>query len=206
MKKYIENSFSYSEYLALIDRLLEEGKTTGPNQSETMVNFTRLNRQRIQRLDKTVELKDSVRAAARNAGRRMIWLVITEAWCGDAAQSIPPIEKIANLNERIETRYILRDENLELIDRFLTNGARSIPKLIALDAETFDMLGTWGARPEAAQKLYFELKEKGAEKAAIMEQLQRWYNTDRTLSLQNEFVKLLAEWDHRSESSRTFAA
>jgi hypothetical protein len=206
VKKYVDNSFSYSDYLALIDRLLEEGKTTGPNQSDVMVNFTRLNRQRMQRLDKTVELKESVRAAARSAGRRMIWLVITEAWCGDAAQNIPPIEKIANLNDRIETRYILRDENTELMDQFLTNGSRSIPKLIALDADTLDVLGTWGARPEAAQKLYYELKEKGAEKAAIMEHLQRWYNADRTLSLQNEFVNLLAEWDSRSESSRTSAA
>lgn len=136
----------------------------------------------------------------------MIWLVITEAWCGDAAQNIPPIEKIANLNDRIETRYILRDENTELMDQFLTSGSRSIPKLIALDADTLDVLGTWGARPEAAQKLYYELKEKGAEKAAIMEHLQRWYNADRTLSLQNEFVNLLAEWDSRSESSRTSAA
>jgi hypothetical protein len=206
VKKYVDNSFSYSDYLALIDRLLEEGKTTGPNQSDVMVNFTRLNRQRMQRLDKTVELKESVRAAARSAGRRMIWLVITEAWCGDAAQNIPPIEKIANLNDRIETRYILRDENTELMDQFLTSGSRSIPKLIALDADTLDVLGTWGARPEAAQKLYYELKEKGAEKAAIMEHLQRWYNADRTLSLQNEFVNLLAEWDSRSESSRTSAA
>jgi hypothetical protein len=160
----------------------------------------------MQRLDKTVEIKESVRAAARSAGRRMIWLVITEAWCGDAAQNIPPIEKIANLNDRIETRYILRDENTELMDQFLTSGSRSIPKLIALDADTLDVLGTWGARPEAAQKLYYELKEKGAEKAAIMEHLQRWYNADRTLSLQNEFVNLLAEWDSRSESSRTSAA
>ena len=171
-----------------------------------MVNFTRLNRQRMQRLDKTVELKESVRAVARGVSRKMIWLIITEAWCGDAAQNIPPIEKIANLSDRIETRYILRDENLELMDQFLTNGARSIPKLIALDGETLEVLGTWGARPHAAQKLYYELKEKGAEKPAIMEQLQRWYNADRTLLLQNEFAKLLTEWDNKSESSLTSAA
>jgi hypothetical protein len=206
VKQYIDKSFSYSGYLALIDGLLEEGKTTGPNQSEAMVNFTRLNRQRMQRLDKTVELSESVKSAARNVGRKMIWLVITEAWCGDAAQNIPPIEKIANLSDRIETRYVLRDENPELMDQFLTNGARSIPKLIALDAETLEILGNWGARPDAAQKLFSELKHQGAEKPAIMEQLQRWYNSDRTLSLQNEFKRLLAEWGNPTEASISSAA
>lgn len=206
MKQYIDKSFSYSDYLVLIDSLLEEGKTTGPNHSEAMVNFTRLNRQRMQRLDKTVELSEAVKSAARNASRKMIWLVITEAWCGDAAQNIPPIEKIANLSDRIETRYVLRDENPEFMDQFLTNGARSIPKLIALDAETLDILGSWGARPDAAQKLFSDLKEQGAEKPAIMEQLQRWYNADRTLSLQSEFKKLLAEWGNSTEASISSAA
>lgn len=206
MKKYIDNSLSYSSYLALIDELLEVGKTTGPNQSESMVNFTRLNRQRMQRLDKTVELSESLKAAVRSVTRNMIWLVITEAWCGDAAQNIPPIEKIANLSDRIETRYVLRDENPELMDQFLTSGARSIPKLIALDAETFEVLGNWGARPDAAQKLFYGLKEQGLEKPAIMEQLQRWYNADRTLSLQNEFKKLLTEWGNPLEAQLSSAA
>ena len=206
MKKYIDNSLSYSSYLALIDELLEVGKTTGPNQSESMVNFTRLNRQRMQRLDKTVELSESLKAAVRSVTRNMIWLVITEAWCGDAAQNIPPIEKIANLSDRIETRYVLRDENPELMDQFLTSGARSIPKLIALDAETLEVLGNWGARPDAAQKLFYGLKEQGLEKPAIMEQLQRWYNADRTLSLQNEFKKLLAEWGSPLEAQLSSAA
>lgn len=206
MKKYIDNSLSYSSYLALIDELLEVGKTTGPNQSESMVNFTRLNRQRMQRLDKTVELSESLKAAVRSVTRNMIWLVITEAWCGDAAQNIPPIEKIANLSDRIETRYVLRDENPELMDQFLTSGARSIPKLIALDAETLEVLGNWGARPDAAQKLFYGLKEQGLEKPAIMEQLQRWYNADRTLSLQNEFKKLLTEWGSLLEAQFSSAA
>lgn len=206
MKKYIDNSLSYSSYLALIDELLEAGKTTGPNQSESMVNFTRLNRQRMQRLDKTVELSESLKAAVRSVTRNMIWLVITEAWCGDAAQNIPPIEKIANLSDRIETRYVLRDENPELMDQFLTSGARSIPKLIALDAETLEVLGNWGARPDAAQKLFYGLKEQGLEKPAIMEQLQRWYNADRTLSLQNEFKKLLTEWGNPLEAQLSSAA
>ena len=65
----------------------------------------------------------------------MIWLIITEGWCGDAAQCIPTIEKIAAESKNIETHYVLRDENLDLIDEYLTNNARSIPKLIACAAK-----------------------------------------------------------------------
>lgn len=197
MKNYIERSFTYDEYLALIDELSVENKTTGPKQSESLVQFTKLNRQRMKRLDKTIVLSEEIKKAANGNDRKQIWLTITEGWCGDAAQNIPIIEKIAAESDIIETRYILRDENLDLMDQFLTFGARSIPKLITLEMETLDVLGTWGARPKAAQELFFELKEKGVEKQSIMESLQRWYNEDQGSSIQNEFVELLSSWTGR---------
>ena len=197
MKQYIERSMSFGEYAALIDRLVEEGGTTGPKQSEALANFTRLNRQRMIRLEKSIALGDDVRTAVQNNTRHQTWLIITEAWCGDAAQNIPIIEKIAAESGIIETRYILRDENPELMDRFLTYGARSIPKLIALDADTLDVLGTWGARPKTAQDLFFSLREAGIEKADIIEEVQRWYNEDKGRTIQNEFVELLKSWSGR---------
>ena len=136
MKEYLDKSIPYAEYVAMIDRLLGEGKTTGTNQSWAMVGYGRLNRQRITRQEKTIDLDASVSEAIRRNERLMIWLILTEGWCGDAAQNVPVIEKIAAESDKIETRYVLRDENLELMDRYLTGGARSIPKLIAIDAET----------------------------------------------------------------------
>lgn len=186
---------TYAEYVGLIDRLLVEGKTTGPNQSEAMFGYGKLNRQRMQRLDKTVEITDEVRGIAGSVNRRMVWLTITEGWCGDAAQNIPVIEKIAAASGNIQSRYLLRDEHPELMDRFLTAGARSIPKLIAIDAETFQVIGTWGARPRVAQELFQSLKDARMPKHEIMEQLQRWYNSDKNSSLQAEFAELLQEWD-----------
>ena len=197
MKKYLDASMSFGEFRGLIERLVEEGKTTGPKQSEAMANFTRLNLQRMSRLEKTTTVEPEVTAAIRVDQRAQVWLIITEAWCGDAAQNIPIIEKIAAESDIIETRYILRDENPELIDRFLTFGARSIPKLIALDADSHEVLWTWGARPKAAQDLYVSLHEEGAEKSAIMERLQRWYNEDKGRSIQAEFVGLLTGKDGR---------
>ena len=194
MRKYIEKSMTFAEYIKLIDDLLIDGKTTGTNQSEAMFNYGKLNRQRIHRLEKTVKIEDSLKEIARKNSRKMIWLIITEGWCGDAAQNIPTIEKIAAESSNIETRYVLRDENLELIDSYLTNNARSIPKLIALDAETLAEIGTWGPRPQIAMDYFYELKHQGLEKPEMMEKLQRWYLADKEHSVQAEFENLLGEW------------
>src|SRR5688572_2542694 len=201
MRSYLERSMTFAEYSALIERLVEEGKTTGPKQTESLAYFTKLNEQRMKRLTKTTKIEDVFATALRTNPRPMTWLIITEAWCGDAAQNIPIIEKIAAESGIIETRYILRDENPELIDRFLTYGARSIPKLISLDAETLEVLGEWGARPTMAQKLFFEMHERGVEKPAIMEALQRWYNEDEGRSLQNEFAELISSWSGRKNAT-----
>ncbi len=193
MKNYVEKSMAFAEYLKLIDDLLLEGKTTGENQSEAMFGYGKLNRQRMKRLEKTVELNDSLKEKARNVKANWIWLVITEGWCGDAALNIPIIEKIAAENANIETRYLLRDENVELMDKYLTFNARSIPKLICLDAKTFEEIGTWGPRPQAAMDYYFEMKHQGLEKPQMMENMQRWYLTDENQSIQSEFENFLEE-------------
>lgn len=194
MKEYIEKAMTFAEVEQLIDQLLADDKTTGPNQSEAMVGFTRLNRQRMQRLEKTVELGEEVKSALKSIERKMVWLIVTEGWCGDAAQNIPVIEKIAAESNLVETRYVLRDENLDLIDRFLTGGARAIPKLIAIDASTSQVLGSWGARPAEAQRLFDTRRKEGILKPQIMEELQRWYNADRSISLQREFAQLVKDW------------
>jgi hypothetical protein len=195
MKQHLERAMAYHEYRHLIDRVVEEGKTTGPKQSESLSNFTRLNLKRMERLEKTIGLGEEVKEAVNANQQGQVWLIITEAWCGDAAQNIPIIEKIAAESDIIQTRYILRDENPELIDRFLTYGARSIPKVIALNAETLEVLWTWGARPKEAQDLFFDLRDQGVEKSVILERLQRWYNEDKSLSIQAEFARLLTGKD-----------
>lgn len=196
MKNYIEKSMTYSEYLNLIDDLLAQGKTTGENQSEAMFNYGKINRQRMKRLDKTVAINESLKEKIKSVEANWIWLIITEGWCGDAAQNIPIIEKIAALNpEKIETRYVLRDENLALMDAYLTNSARSIPKLICLGAETLEVIGTWGPRPKPAMDYYYEMRAGGGmEKPQMMENMQRWYLSDKEQSIQAEFAVLIDEW------------
>ncbi len=192
MEKYIEKSMQDAEYIKLIDDLLKEGKTTGEKQSEAMFDYGKLNRQRMKRLAVSVELDESLAEKALNVQQKWIWLIITEGWCDDAAQNIPIIEKIADLNSNIETRYVLRDENLELIDEYLTNNARSIPKLICLDAETLEEIGTWGPRPQEAMNYFYEMRDAGElDKPQMTENMQRWYLKNKEQAIQAEFEKLL---------------
>jgi hypothetical protein len=193
---------TFAEYIKLIDDLLLDGKTTGTNQSEAMFGYGKLNRQRMHRLEKTVVIDDSLKTKVKAVTSKWTWLIITEGWCGDAAQNIPIIEKIAAENPNIETRYILRDENLELMDKYLTNDARSIPKLIALDTETLEELGTWGPRPQEAMDRFYEMREEGLEKPLIMENIQRWYIQDKNQSIQREFETLIELWSAISKPSR----
>ena len=194
MNEYIERSMTFAEYIKLISDLLLDGKTTGTVQSEAMFNYGKLNRQRMHRLEKTVNLDESLKEKIRALNVNWIWLVITEGWCGDAAQNIPIIEKIAAENEGIETRYVLRDENLELMDKYLTNNARSIPKLICLDAETLEEIGTWGPRPQTAMDYFYQMRETGMAKPLMMENMQRWYLQDKEKSIEAEFSVLLDKW------------
>lgn len=206
MKEYLERSMTYAEYIKLIDDLLLDQKTTGANQSEKMYNYGKLNRQRMHRLEKTVVINDELKAKVKAVNAKWIWLIITEGWCGDSAQNIPVIEKIAAENPNIETRYILRDENPELMDEYLTNGARSIPKLIALDANTLDDLGTWGPRPQPAMDLFYEQRAAGMENALNKENIQRWYLADKEQTIQLEFGTLVDLWSVISKPVSRYSA
>lgn len=192
----VENAYTYEEYRELIDNLLAKNKTTGENHSESMLHYTKMNVHRMRRLDKQIDLKDELVQKLEKLDRSLTWLILTEGWCGDAAQIIPTIQKMADQTKVIQTRYILRDEHLEIMDQFLTDGrARSIPKLICLDSKTLEVLGEWGPRPDEAQQLFKDLKENdefsSRERA---EQLHKWYTDDRTESVQDEFIPLIEKW------------
>ena len=194
MKEIIENSLkktiSYTDYRALVSNLLADGKATGPEQSEALTNYSLLNDRRMKRLDKTIKISEETILEFQKVKEPQTWLVITEGWCGDAAQNLPVLNKIAATTDKIDLKIVLRDENLELMDLFLTNGGRSIPKLIALDKNN-NVIDSWGPRPTVAAKMVADYKEKhGSLDPQFKEDLQVWYNKDKGQSVQEDFVNL----------------
>ncbi|MGY3792138.1 thioredoxin family protein [Aquimarina sp. 433] len=192
IEKGIDNSYSYQEYRSLVSDLLAEGKSTGHEQSDALTNYSMLNDRRMKRLDKTLKIDDQVKDAFTNAKTDITWLVLTEGWCGDAAQSLPVINKLAEMNDGIKLRIISRDDNDELMNNFLTNGGKSIPKLIAYNKETKEVVDSWGPRPSVATKMVNDYKElHGSLDPEFKQDLQVWYNKDKGNNIAEDLVKLL---------------
>ncbi|PID68534.1 MAG: thioredoxin family protein [Flavobacteriales bacterium] len=196
MKKIIQESlnksFTYKEYRTLVTDLLKQGKSTAPEQSEALLHYSKLNNSRMKRVDKTFKVSEKAKSQLKNLAGNYIWLVISEGWCGDAAQILPVINKMADASENIDLRIVLRDENEELMNNFLTNGGKSIPKLILLNADTLEVIDTWGPRPSTATKMVEEQKRKyGVLDDAFKEKLQQWYNADKGMTLEKDLLQLL---------------
>jgi thiol-disulfide isomerase/thioredoxin len=199
MKMYIAQalfkSYSYPEYRKLMSDLLIEGKSTAVEQTEERTHYSELNETRMHRLDKTIKITEENATVLKNLSKSYLWLVLTESWCGDAAQILPILNKMAlESNQKIELKLALRDENEELMNHFLTNKGKAIPKLIILDKATGNVVGDWGPRPQGA----IDLIENYKEKLSVIDEtakanLQLWYLHDKGVSTQNEIIQLLQD-------------
>lgn len=197
----IDQAMTYTTHREIIDALYAEGRTTNEENSESMLHYTKMNVSRMNRLDRKTVLLPEVENFLQSIDKLQIWLVLTEGWCGDAAQILPVMNKMAESSPMVELRVIFRDQHLEVMDAFLTNGARSIPKLLVLDSLTKEVLMSWGPRPSEAQQLMLDAKDqvkniedKTAQKEywnEVKTNLQRWYNKDKTQKTQLEIVDAL---------------
>lgn len=192
IKDSLNNCISYNEYRDLVVNLVAVNSTTGNKKTEALANYTMLNDRRMKRWDKTVKLSEETKTAIESYNKKVTWLVITESWCGDAAHIMPIIHKAAELNDNIDFRIVLRDGNDALMNEFLTNGGRAIPKLIMIDKSSNEVVNTFGPRPTVAIDMVNNYKAKhGKLTPEFKEDLQRWYNKDKGQSTIQDLVKLL---------------
>lgn len=188
----LNKSQSYKEYRAMVKTLAAEKDTTGADKSQAMLNYTVLNDRRMKRWDKTVKVSETISSKIEDFKGDVTWIVLTESWCGDAAHIMPVINKVAELNSGIDFKVVLRDENEDLMNAFLTNGGKSIPKLIMIDNKTNQVIGDFGPRPQKATTMVKEYKaEHGKLTPEFKEDLQQWYNKDKGQSTLNEIINLL---------------
>lgn len=189
----IDQAYSYSTFNSIVEKLFERDEVTDQNNTESNLNYTKLNIQRSSRWDKRGIILPEVEEVIRDINRSQTWLVITEGWCGDSAQILPFVNKMAELNPLITLKVILRNEYPEVMDVFLTDGkSRSIPKVIILDTETLEVLGDWGPRPHETHRRYLEERmnpEIGGKEAA--KNLHVWYARDKGITSQKEFAAVL---------------
>lgn len=192
IKESLESAISYQDYRTLVQQLVDENSTTGNDKNEDLVHYTRLNNKRMRRWDKTITVTETTKDRVVKFTGDTTWLIITESWCGDAAHVIPALSKVAELSSNIDIKLVLRDDNELLMDHYLTNGGRSIAKLIMIDNSTGDVITTYGPRPVEATKLVDDYKEKhGALTPAFKQDLQVWYNKDKGQSVIQDALQLL---------------
>lgn len=193
MIQIIENSLrksiSYQEYYDLIQEYAKDKKTSG-EPTDIKINFTKLNASRMRRLTKTIKLTEE-ELVTFSKMQKQTWLVLSESWCGDAAQTLPVMNKIAEASDKIDIKIVFRDENLDLMNHFLTNGGQAIPKVIILN-DNNEVLNTWGSRSKAATKLVEDYKkEHGRLDDEFKKELQVWYNKDKGKSIIEDFKALV---------------
>jgi len=185
----------YQTYRALVDQLLLEGKST--SEASYDLHYTKMNVQRMNRVDKTVSLSEALSSTIDHLKDKYKFLIITEGWCGDAAQIIPVFNKIAVASlGKINLRFVLRDKNLPLIDAHLTNGGRAIPVLIILNEAADQVLATWAPRPQILQELLKEWRKETDEMTVLAEKLHGWYAKDKTQHTQAELDLILTKLGH----------
>lgn len=189
----VNKGLSYAGFRSLTEKLVEQRKTTGANQSEAYLEYTRLNHQRMNRWDKTLKISSEMAELVQSITEPQVWIVITEAWCGDGAQSIPYMAKLASLNSVIDFRIIMRNEYPDVMDAYLTHGARSIPKLVAMTVDLSCELFTWGPKPNFLIEKYKAYKHdsKGVAYQEYSAEVHLWYAKNKNQDLEQELFPLI---------------
>lgn len=116
-------------------------------------------------------------------------LVLSADWCGDAANSIPPLAQLAARTEGLDLRLLERDDHLDLMDEHLTNGARAFPVVILLDSEGRER-GWWGSRP-ADLAAWVKTVGKQMESDARYREVRKWYARDRGQTTFHEILSMI---------------
>ena len=192
IKSKLARSNSYSEYFDQFKKKAESNDISILSETDKEhFTYIKLNFQRSSRIHKTYKPSDEIKNFISKIIDNQLWILITEEWCGDSAQIVPYIYEISKLNSLIDLKIFKRDSNLDLMELYLTNGTRSIPKLIVFD-KTGNELFTWGPRPKEAQELINKLKLEGKTKDEFIEQLHLWYAKDRGKSLEKEMIDCLS--------------
>ena len=189
-------ALSYSKYRELVHELLAVGKTTGANQSEEYLHYTKMNVQRMNRVEKTTILNAELLNVIEKVKRQYRFLVISEGWCGDAAQIVPVIQKIVSAApDKFSLRLILRDQHLPLMDEHLTNGGRAIPVVLIINEDNELAQPKWGPRPAILQSLREQWKNEGLDAVKMGQLLHSWYAKDKTQETQRELGEVLRKLD-----------
>jgi hypothetical protein len=188
-----EQGLDFSGYMRLVEREMQTPLSDAVDElRRSRLRSAPLNHQRMTRILRTCDVPEDLRRSLASLRAPQLWMVLSEPWCGDSAQSLPVLAKIAECTPRITLRILLRDENPDIMAKYLTEGTRGIPKLVAFDEKGSELF-RWGPRPRGAQAEFLRAKAEGLLKSEALERVHLWYGRDRGKAIQEEVAALLAE-------------
>jgi len=190
VKKLKTHGLTWDDYLVERGRAAEQDPAGLDEVDAERLEFSKLNLHRMSRIGRTWKPSEALAILLSHLDRPQVWMVLSEAWCGDSAQCMPMIRIMAEAAPGVTLRVLARDENLEVMDRYLTDGKRSIPLLVAFDPDGNEMF-RWGARPAEAQAVFEQAFAEGLEKPERLERLHLFYGRNRGQALDAEFVDIL---------------
>lgn len=181
---------TFEEYISVTKMRAEENVAGLSVEEAERIEYTGLNLHRMQRIVRTYRVSEDLDVLLRSIDLPQLWMVLTEPWCGDSSHCLPLIAGMAIRNEHINLRILLRDDNLDVMDLYLTGGKRGIPVLVVFDSAGSEIF-RWGPRPEPAQAVFEQAKAAGLEKPDLLAKMHLFYGRDRGRAVEAEFVELL---------------
>jgi hypothetical protein len=111
------------------------------------------NRDRVDANEARVRLDPETLRVFRGLKRPLKVLVLAEDWCGDVIANLPVLGVLARETGALDVRIHYRDQNLDLMERWLNQGKhQSIPVFVFFD-EDMNELGHWIERPASVTDL-----------------------------------------------------
>jgi hypothetical protein len=111
------------------------------------------NRERVEANEQKVRLDPEAVRFFNGLPKPVNVVVLAEDWCGDVIANLPVLGRLAKDASKLNVRIFYRDQNLDLMERWLNQGKyQSIPVFAFFD-ETFRELGHWIERPASVTEL-----------------------------------------------------
>lgn len=180
---------NWDKYIKEFEKVVDATNRTAPYDQLAYQEYAKLNLSRVNRWLKKDIFSEETKSTFASISSPQKWILITEAWCGDAAHIAPVLYKLSGLSDLIEFEIQLRDSDSE-IDNYLTNGGKAIPKLVVRDENGKDLFN-WGPRPAECQVMVVEMKTMDLSNQDKNMRIQQWYNMDKGAGIQKEIVEQL---------------
>jgi len=193
----------YDAYQEAWTRRLDEPPSDDADpDARRLHHYLKYNWERQARVHDSYSPSEALRSAAEAIQDAQLWMVLTEPWCGDSAFVLPVIAEAASLSDQVALRILPRDDNLDIMDQYLTDGSRSIPKLVAFTKDGEELF-TWGPRPDGAARRFSELQAKHDEKMDLIEEFLEYYEEGGWTETDRELAERIQAVTERSVSGAT---